>query len=399
MIENHTLVIPTYNRPAMLKRLVGFYARRLGRLNMLVLDSSRPEVFQENAAMLASYGDWMQHLQFSGDVPMAVKLHRGLAQVRTRYVSFCADDDLVFPGGIEIAMAFLDRSPDYVTAHGRYLNFDARPGYDTLDVWLEYAGPGNESAHPGARIFRLFQRYESLFYGMFRTPDLQDIFAGVAAQPTLHYQELFQSVATLIKGKVHRFADFYAARQSGAAAEPTRERWQTFDWFAQNPRELMEHYERYCAQLDEFYDRHGAAPRLEREAFRKVLDVSHTVYFTEHCPPPYFFHDALKAYWPADHYVEMRLRDRPVKRHTTTWLMRHPKLVRLLRRQRKALRLAIGARHFHVRRLNEKARATGTRWKLRVPFEYRALAAERGFRMSCLEICSYLDEAPPRWPK
>jgi glycosyltransferase domain-containing protein len=388
MIENHTLVIPTYNRPAMLKRLVGFYARRLGRLNMLVLDSSRPEVFQENAAMLASYGDWMQHLQFAGDVPMAVKLHRGLAQVGTRYVSFCADDDVVFPEGLKRAISFLDSHPSHVSAHGRYLNF--RVDGNDVEIWIEYAGPGNEAGHPGARIFRLFQKYESLFYGLFRTGDLRDVFAGVASLPTLHYQELFQSAAALIKGKVHRFDAFYAARQSGPAADPARDKWQTSYWFAEQPAEVIEHYRPYCMALWKFYDAYGAEPRLDRVAFLRVLDLAHAVYFATQCSPAYF-HSALQAYWPDDHYEEMRS---DAALGVARWLRRYPRLLAPARRAARALEFALGSRGRDVRSLNEEVRdRCRAAWRCRIPGELGALGADSAFRSTVLELCGYLDES------
>ena len=132
----------------------------------------------------------------------------------------------MFPGAIAEALSFLDAHPGFASAHGLYLNF--REDDRLVHVTREYAGPSNEAHHPGARIYRLCQSYESLFYGVFRTADLKDIFAGVARQPSLHFQELFQSAATLIKGKVSRFPTFYVGRRAGPEAEPGRDKWQTY---------------------------------------------------------------------------------------------------------------------------------------------------------------------------
>ena len=216
-------------------------------------------------------------------------------------MSFCADDDLVFPDGLREALKFLSEHPDHVSAHGLYLNF--REQAHEIHVMREYAGQSNDAANPGARIFRLCQSYKSLFYGAFRTEDLREIFAGVAGLPTLHYQELFQSVAALIKGKVHRFPRFYAARRSGPAAEPERDKWQTYYWFADNPTEFLQHYLAYRERLWAFYQAQGAEPRFDQDTFFKILDVSHAIYFSKGCPPAYF-HSVLQQYWPADRFVD-----------------------------------------------------------------------------------------------
>src|SRR5947209_4179598 len=254
----HTLIIPTYNRADLLLRLVRYYAERAQPLHLLVLDSSRPEIAQQNSEALAPYASCVQHVIYPTTTPMAEKLALGLSLVETATASFCADDDIVFPDGLRQARAFLLEHPDYVCAHGLYLNF-REDGFQ-IHVTREYGGESNEAAHPGARIFRLCQSYESLLYGVFRTQDLRDILVETAKIPSLHYQELFQSVAALIRGKVKRFASFYAGRRTGPVAEPTRDKWQTYYWFADNPAEVLQHYAAYRDQVADFYAAHSDEP-------------------------------------------------------------------------------------------------------------------------------------------
>ena len=217
-LAGHTLVIPTYNRPALLCRLVTHYAEHARPLKLLVLDSSKPAIAAENAAALKAHLPYLRHVVYPTTTPMAAKLVLGLRDVATPTVSFCADDDIVFTDGLRQARNFLLDNPDYVCAHGFYLNF-REDGFQ-IHITREYAGESNEANHPGARIFRLCQNYESVFYGVFRTGDLHDILAEAASIPSLHYQELFQSVGALIKGKIKRLQCFYAGRRSGPEAEP-----------------------------------------------------------------------------------------------------------------------------------------------------------------------------------
>jgi len=408
MIEGHTLVIPTYNRPELLRRLVRYYCTRAGRANLLVLDSSTPKVAEQNANALSAYGESVRHVVFPGTAPMAFKLSRGLPLVQTSYASFCGDDDFVFPGGLREAVAFLEGHPDHVCAHGLYLNF-RQEGHD-VHLIREYAGPGNDARHPGARIFRLFQKYESLFYAAFRTSDLRDIFSAVAALPTLHYQELFQSVAALIKGKVQRFPRLYAARQSCSPAEPERDKWQTYYWFADNPAEVLDHYRSYRDEVWKFYEAHGSTPRLDKDAFVRALDLAHAVYFSAACPPEYF-HSVLQPYWPEDPYLEVadvdlfdRLRSpgrassreageatprgRPgtpagPQKWSAAWA-------------RAALRFAPSAALAAPRlaRLNHQVQRTcRSPWKCRLPVRLRWLAGVEDFRKFYFELCRYLDQA------
>lgn len=405
---NHTLVIPTYNRPELVRRLVSYYQNRGTATRLLVLDSSRPEIAAENGGWFGGRPPSIRHVVYPESMQPGVKLARGLHLVDTAYVSFCADDDLVFPQGLSDAVDFVRENRDYVCAHGLYLNFrigdqpepDEDPATfdfhpERIHVWREYGGPGNEAAHPGARIFRLFQNYESLFYAAFRTDDLRAIFDRVQGIPSLHYQELFQSVATLIKGKVKRLAGLYAARQSIAAAQPERENWQTYYWFAANPVEVLEHYRTYCDDLWRFYEAHGAAPRLDRPAFQKALDLSHAVYFSAGCPPAYF-HSVLQPFWPQDGFVQPGRTDLfgqlggdagasagpPGKRR---WTLRSA-----LSAARLVLRAARYAPYRHS--LNWRARRLGgTPWNCRLPWNLRWLAGQPEFRRTYLELCRYLD--------
>ncbi len=372
-------------------------------MNLLVLDSSKPGIAQENALTVSLSGMPARHVIYPGTTPMAAKLAQGLELVETTYASFCADDDLVFLPGLQEAIAFLEGHPDYVSAHGLYLNFQ-RQG-NNINIMSEYAGPGNEANHAGARIFRLFQKYESLFYAVFRTRDLRQIFSAVSVLPTLHYQELFQSVAAVLKGKVKRFTTLYAGRQSCDPAEPERDKWQTYYWFSDNPGEVLEHYRIYCGALWNFYETHCTAPGFDRDAFFRVLDLSHAVYFSAGCPARYF-HDRLQSLWPGDCYLEagrMDLMDglgRPagMPRRQFCWQL-DSHVIQASADQKYPLSLLLWCGWLAVRTapalmlLNREAAQTcATPWKCKLPWELRWLAATPEFRSAYLEFCFYLDE-------
>jgi len=389
-LAGHTLVIPTYNRPELLWRLVTYYAQHARPLKLLVLDSSKPAIAAENAAALKAHLPYLRHVVYPTTTPMAAKLALGLRDVTTPTVSFCADDDIVFTDGLRQARNFLLDNSDYVCAHGLYLNF-REDGFQ-IHVTREYAGESNEASHPGARIFRLCQNYESVFYGVFKTDDLRDILAEAASIPSLHYQELFQSVGALIKGKIIRLQCFYAGRRSGPEAEPTRDRWQTYYWFADNPAEFLQHYAEYRNRVAAFYAAQGSMPRLDRDAFLRVLDITHAMYFSKGCPPAYF-HSRLHAYWPNDAFKEEQTDLFHVIRADLTppKLGKTARLARKLLRRLRTFRASVGPGTPIDEEVQKWSRHP---WTCQLPRRLKWLSADANFRAAYRELCVYLNTLP-----
>ncbi|MEM9209896.1 MAG: TIGR00180 family glycosyltransferase [Pseudomonadota bacterium] len=397
-LANHTLVVPTYQRPALLKRLMSFLALNGQPMRVLVLDSSRDDNAAINRQTIEGLGGFARYRHFDSSIPMASKLAKGLADVETPTASFCADDDLVFPSAIFNALDMLDANPDHVSVHGLYFNFGEH-GHD-IQIMGEYAGYSIDASHPGARIFRLMQSYESVFYGVFRTAQIRQIFEGVAALPSLHYQELFQSTAAMILGKVARLPVFYAARRSGPAAEPDRDKWQTYYWFAEDPTEFMQHYRDYRDHLWSFYQTHSGSAALSRGEFDRICDMCHIMYFSKNCPPAYF-HSVLQPFWPNDAFDEREgdlFADlgpgEDVPERSAGWLEA------LLS---KMLQAVTHARRFEptenaktdLESLNAEVRALGgTSWNAKIVRDLSWLANNDDFRRRYLNLCEYLNAAP-----
>lgn len=404
-LAEHTLVIPTFNRPGLLRRLVAYYGASAPGMPLLILDSSAPDVTEQNAAMMAQYSPLGRHIAFPTTIPMAEKLSLGLANVTTPTASLCADDDVVFPKALPPAIEVVTRQKDYVCAHGVYINFQQIEDSSLL-ISMEYAGRSNIAEHPGARIFRLCQHYESLFYGVFRTSDLQEIFKESAVLPSLHFQELMQSIAALTKGKVMRLTHFYAGRRSGPVAEPERTRWQTYYWFADDADELIAHYAEYRNHAWNYYKRHhedDSRIRMCRKDFDQLMNLSHSMYFANNCPPRYFY-DRLQRLWPNDPFIDI---DSPIvgpksdaeNRRFDRVLQRfYFAMERLARRDRPSL---VGSIWLWCQRccnpaarLLEEAVASniGRRWRLQFAVGSQWLSENRDFERTLGELCRYLAE-------
>lgn len=386
-----TVTIPTFNRPQHLKRLLTYYKAVDLQTRFLILDSSEAATAAENAALAASLGPRFRHVVFSSSLPVAAKLSEGLGLVETPFCAFCADDDLIFPQALGHALDFLAGHPDYACCDGIYLNFF--PSKGEINFQVEYGSRGIEAGHPGARVFRLFQRYESMFYAVFRTPDLRDLFSFVKDIPTLHFQELFQAAGAVLKGKTHRLAEFYAARQHCDPAEPTRDKWQTFYWFADDNLEFLQHYQAYRDDLWRFYERFSAEPRMERPAFNSAMDMAHVTFFSINCPPAYF-HSRLQQHWPTDAFKDMKGQDSVYDDlradRQLTW---ETKLRGLLARVDDAIDRFLPK--LAQRSLDKEAARMaqyGLGWNCKLNPDLWWMASVPQFRTAFLELCRYLGE-------
>src|ERR1700676_3894762 len=99
-MDDYTLIIPTYQRPAMLRATLTHLAKSEPRLQVVVLDSSSEPALSLNRATLRAFPRF-QHREFDPSTPFVKKLLAGLREVSTPFVSLSADDDLLYPAAVE----------------------------------------------------------------------------------------------------------------------------------------------------------------------------------------------------------------------------------------------------------------------------------------------------------
>ena len=390
LLNHITLIIPTFNRTNHLTRLLKYYALKKTSIRFLILDSSNKLAKSKNEEATLVLKSQIRYVHFPTATPVATKLFEGLKLADTAYCTFCADDDLVFINGLIAALSFLQAHPDYVCVDGIYLNFHHIENNVHLNI--EYASKGIHANDPGARIFNLYQKYESLFYGVFRTIDAQQIFSSVSKHTSLHYQELFQASAALLIGKSHRLPQFYAARQNCQAADTQRDKWQTYYWFAENPQEFLQHYLQYRRELWLFYQKFVAEKSYHQNDFFRVIDIAHAMYFGLGCPPDYFI-SVLQKQWPNDLLQKFNpLTDdvcSELKGYFRIWLENFidqsiiylPKLLLSFYSFRK------------MHQLNKKIRRQSkNQWNCIPARDFRWLVSVDRFHQAYQELCFYLDQ-------
>lgn len=387
---NLTVIIPTFNRAEHLARLLNYYSNCDAPFIFLILDSSIDNVHVKNQEVVDSLPSNYNLLRFPMTICPIKKLYEGLKLVKTEYTVICADDDIIFVNPIQDAIKYLAAHPEYVCVDGIYLNFS--PVNSQMHVHVEYKNPSIDAQHAGARVFKFLQRYESLFYGVYRKDDIANIFSIITELDSLHFKELFQSISSLLLGKQHRLSTFYAARQACEMAEPLYEKWHPILWFADNPHEFFQSYILYRDKLYHFFDKYVESNLMNKQEFEKTMDLAHMVYFSNNCSSAYFY-NYLSRLWSDDKYVDYENSDDELYRNLQTPTKRRYKRYAKNFVKRIKYIITICLKRYNLMALRKLRKEvydkTGTQWDCELPFEIEWFAGRPEFRTAYIELCKY----------
>ena len=118
-----TTILPTYQRPAMLRRAIrSALAQSWTALQVRVYDNAGDP---ENAAVVASLDDpRVEYFRHPRNLGAFANFQFGLGRVRTPFFSFLADDDILLPDFYAAAMAALEKEPTAAFAAMRVVRVD-----------------------------------------------------------------------------------------------------------------------------------------------------------------------------------------------------------------------------------------------------------------------------------
>ena len=105
-----TTILPTYQRPAMLRRAIrSALAQSWTALQVRVYDNAGDP---ENAAVVASLDDpRVEYFRHPRNLGAFANFQFGLGRVSTPFFSFLADDDILLPDFYATAVAALEKEP------------------------------------------------------------------------------------------------------------------------------------------------------------------------------------------------------------------------------------------------------------------------------------------------
>ena len=122
---NCNIIIPTFNRPAYLRRVLSYYDSLEKKLKVIIADSSSNENKALNRSIISSISNL--DIQYVDTYSTQINPHHKMADMvnyaQERYCVFCADDDFVTPNGIKQSVDFLEKNPDFAVAQGQYIAF------------------------------------------------------------------------------------------------------------------------------------------------------------------------------------------------------------------------------------------------------------------------------------
>lgn len=255
-----TLVVPTYNRPAALRRLLRFLSRSDSPFGIVVLDSSVGELAEQNRATCEATGS-VSHHTFDSDIPFYQKLSDGLsAHVNSPAVCLCADDDFVLPRNLARAADALLSDATISVAHGYFAQFEAVTRPRVLRLLSTFGTINADRAID--RVAMGLMNYDATIYSVHRTDVMHHVLKDAGAAPSLFAGEICTSTTACSYGSVVRLPYFTHAR-STSPSHPAK-RWHPAEITASEPSHLFEAFDYIQGRVE----RHiGKLQHRDRELF------------------------------------------------------------------------------------------------------------------------------------
>ena len=247
-----SLVIPTYNRPHFLGRLLRYYQELNFPHAIVVADSSDSDHLSKNRRGVDSLGTNLniEYRSYETDIEFAEKLSDSLQYVSTPYIALSADDDFFIPSTLSRGVQFLQGHPDYALAHGDAATFRLKSSivYGQIKQVHRYNQRTIDHASGAQRLLDHFTHYSTTWYSVQRTEQLCENYRKtVEFGIDPYFTELLPSGLALIQGKAKKLDGLYMVRQSNSTKEYAVPSY--FDWVA-SPA-WPSKYERFRDRLGE----------------------------------------------------------------------------------------------------------------------------------------------------
>lgn len=283
------LFIPTYNRPAFLKKLLTYYSFEGSWLNIFVIDSSLPEFKKVNKGIVQNIKS--KKIRYISEFS-SKKTHphfifgKMLKYAKSNYSVFCADDDFIIPSAIRKCLSFLEKNPSYVAAHGTYLSFFVTKNNDFLWKFI-YPYKTIADKSPINRLKKHLSEYYQVLWSVRKTKDVKlayKTFLESKPNPYL-FGELMPDMATLVLGKMKRLPVLYSLRRHASSFGGN---WPTL-LDAHKNGQLAEEYDKFKSGLAKLlFNKY----KIRYQESTRLVDSKWNTYLKSYSPEHY----VLKAY-------------------------------------------------------------------------------------------------------
>ncbi len=226
-MKNCSILIPTFNRPNYLRRLLSYYNKFGENYNIIIADSSSNDNKKLNKKSVLIFSNLDIHYidKYPSKIEASHKINNALNYVNTKYCVVCADDDFITPNGINKSVEFLENSQDFSVAQGNYIPF-CLGNEDKREVkirWRSSPYLDKSITFPEAesRLASHLSNYQlTTFYAVHRTDLLKMIYnETIKYTEDVQFGELLPSMLTLIYGKMKHMNVLYCARERMASSD------------------------------------------------------------------------------------------------------------------------------------------------------------------------------------
>lgn len=212
MNSDISILIPTHNRSAYLRRTLEYYLS--SGITVYVVDSSQ-EAFKYEADKYASINlqyFYLPHKSLTGKISYA------LEKITTPYVVMCADDDFVIPSAIFKCVDFLSANRAFSAAMGNTIcykkNLRLKEQIEFFGYYHERLSFRTLEDDPIKRVADFFKIYRAIFYAVQRTEILKKTFEDAEAViNNLFLNEYLTAIYPVVSGHLIEMPILYSVRE------------------------------------------------------------------------------------------------------------------------------------------------------------------------------------------
>lgn len=248
-----SLIIPTFNRPHFLGRILRYYQEQQFQYPIILADSSTPDFRNTNQEIIASFGNGLSiHSErYPPDISLWLKMSRIVTTVDTKYVVPCADDDFIVPRVLKDCVRFLEANPDYSLAHGHQVRtfFQSKQGSNSPYTLHSLIKRQDTIAFedPKRRLHYFLTHPPSTFYSVHRRTcfmrSLKLAYENSFGDDL--FRELLVCCLNAIQGKSIHFNVFYMVHQIHAPMSAEQSKRMTWDKM-RGLDDFSQRYKQFC---------------------------------------------------------------------------------------------------------------------------------------------------------
>lgn len=199
-MADSTILVPTHNRPKMMKRFLDFMSHEKVRHKILIADSSDDSDCKSEMKKIVESveGDLnISYLPFSGHT-FHEKYLSALCSVYTDYVCTVADHNFLHIACLMECESFLDKNPDYSHVNGKIYTTSLRDKEINFSIYSQLPSEADDAAE---RVVGHLEAYTNNFYTVCRVSSLSGLRLAFEADIGRSLKERLANIIPLADGK------------------------------------------------------------------------------------------------------------------------------------------------------------------------------------------------------